>query len=491
MGLCQLIFSLKNDNLRHMSMTRKIAHNTAYQIAGKIISTLLGLVALGMMTRYLGQEQFGWYITVITFLGFIGILIDFGLIPVTAQMMSEPEHDKKQLFKNLLGFRFTTAIIFLAIAPLVALLFPYPKEVKLAISFTTIAFLGVAMNQIFLGFYQTKLKMHLQAIGEIVGRIVLVVGLWLLIWKNASFLPIMTIVVLNSVAYTAVLWLAAKKYTKISFAFDWSIWKKIMIKMWPIAIAIIFNVVYLKGDIIILSILKTQSEVGIYGAAYRVIDILAQMAMMIMGIMLPLLAFNWSRNLKEKFKHFYQQSFDLMILLAVPMMIGTVVLADKIMELVGGPEFIISGKPLQILALAVFGLYVGAVFGHTAVAINRQKQTMWIYISDAIITLIGYLIFIPKYGMYGAAWMTVFSEVYAGVLLWLTIRHYSKESLQLKTFGKIVLASLVMGVSLFFFHELHVLISVALGIVIYIMLLMIFGVVSKQTIKEITKLKTS
>ncbi|MBU1895837.1 oligosaccharide flippase family protein, partial [Patescibacteria group bacterium] len=81
-----------------MSVTKKIAHNTMVQIVGKIFSTVLGLVALGMMTRYLGAEQFGWYITTIAFLQFVGILIDFGLIPVTAQMMSEPKFDKIKLF---------------------------------------------------------------------------------------------------------------------------------------------------------------------------------------------------------------------------------------------------------------------------------------------------------------------------------------------------------------------------------------------------------
>ena len=94
-----------------MTTTRKIAHNTIIQIVGKVFSTALGLLALGMMTRYLGTEQFGWYITTISFLGFIGILIDFGLIPVTAQMMSEPQHDKKALFKNLISFRFFTALL--------------------------------------------------------------------------------------------------------------------------------------------------------------------------------------------------------------------------------------------------------------------------------------------------------------------------------------------------------------------------------------------
>lgn len=472
-----------------MSTTKKIAHNTAYQMIGKIISTILGLIAIGMMTRYLGQEHFGWYITTITFLQFIGILIDFGLIPVTAQMMSEPEFNKKELFKNLLGFRFVTAIIFLGITPLIALFFPYPREVKIAISFSTIAFLSVAMNQIFLGFYQTKLKMHIQAIGEVVGRIVLVGGLWLIIYKQAGFLPIMIVVVLNSAAYTAFMWLSSIKYSKPSFGFNWKIWKKIMIKSWPIAISIIFNVVYLKGDIILLSIFKTQSEVGIYGAAYRVIDILAQTAMMFMGVMLPLLTYSWSRNIKTEFKKRYQQAFDVMMLFAVPIVVGTIVLANKIMLLIAGEEFIEAGQPLQILAIAIFGVYLGAVFGHTAVAINKQKHVMWIYISNALITLIGYLIFIPMYGMYGAAWMTVFSEIYAGTLLWIAIKQYSKEKIQMKTFGKIILASAIMGIALHLLINLNIILLILIAVIIYGLVLILTKTISKKTISEILMIK--
>ncbi len=472
-----------------MSTTQKIAHNTIIQIVGKVISTALGLLALGMMTRYLGTEQFGWYITTISFLGFAGVLIDFGMVPVTAQMMSEPKHNKVELFKNLIGFRFFTGLFFFLIIPSIAWLFPYPTQVKHAISLTAIAFLGVAMNQVFLGLYQTKLKMHIQVIGENVGRIILVVGLWLLMAKNAPFLPLMSIVVLNSLAYTAVLWICAKRETAVGFGFDWNIWKAIMIKMWPIAISIIFNVIYLKGDIIILSLFRSQSEVGIYGAAYRVIDILAQTAMMLMGVMLPLLAFAWSRNLKQDFKKYYQQAFDAMMVLALPMVVGTIVLANKIMHIVGGNEFVISGGPLQILAIAVFGVYLGAVFGHAAVAIDKQKQTIWIYLSSAVITLIGYFIFIPKFGMYGAAWMSVFSELYVGLLLWITIKHYSKEKLELNTFAKIILASAVMGGVLLLLSNLNIFVLILLGIIIYGSVMILTKAISKETIREIISVK--
>lgn len=472
-----------------MSTTRAIAHNTIIQITGKVISVFLGLIAIGMMTRYLGQEKFGWYVTTITFLQFTCILIDFGLIPVTAQMLSEPEHDKTRLFKNLLSYRFFTALICLIIVPLIAMFFPYPVEVKIAIAFSTISFLSVAMNQIFTGLYQTKLKMHIQVMGELVGRVVLVAGLYLMIKNHSQFLPIMAAIVVSSVSYTAVMWISASRETSVGFGFDWKIWRAITKKMWPIALAIVFNVIYLKGDIILLSLFRPQAEVGLYGAAYRVIDIYSQLAMMIMGIMLPLLTFNWSRNLIDKFKKHYQQSFDIIMLMAVPMLVATLILAEKIMRLVAGPDFAIAGKPLQVLSLAVFGVYLGAVFGHTAVAINRQKQVIWIFVSDAIITFVGYLIFIPKFGMYGAAWMTVFSELYAGLLLFASTRYYSKTPLQLKTFGKIVLAGLIMGLVLLVLIKLNVFLLVLIGTLTYGACLLLFKAISKETIQEIISIK--
>ncbi|MCB9798745.1 flippase [Candidatus Nomurabacteria bacterium] len=468
-----------------MSTTRKIAHNTAVQVIGKAFSTLLGLIALGMMTRYLGQEQFGWYTTTISFLQFVAILIDFGLVPVTASMMSQAQYDKKQLFKNLLGYRFVTSVIFLGIAPLVALFFPYPHEVKIAIAFSTISFLAVAMNQVLIGYYQTQLKMHIPAVGELLGRIALIAGLAYGIHTESGFLPIMGAVVVASVIYTLYLWMMAHRESPAGFGFDKQIWIDITKQMWPIAISIIFNVVYLKGDIVLLSFFSNQIEVGLYGAAYRVLDVMTQTAMMLMGIMLPLLAYAFSHNQRKEFRQHFQRSFDAMMALAVPMMVGTLVLAHPIIRLVAGEEFAESGNILRLLSIAVFGVYLGAVFGHTAVSIGKQKQTMWIYISNAIITLTGYFIFIPRFGMYGAAWMTIFSELYTGLLLLIFVSRYTGSKLNFFTFVKIVFCSLVMGATLIIFNSLHVLWLVILGVLVYALFAYSLGIVSKQTLKEI------
>lgn len=472
-----------------MSTKRKIAHNTVFQLIGKVISTLLGLFAIGMMTRYLGVEKFGWYSTAINYLQYIAIVIDFGLIPVTATLLSERPSEEKKLLQNLLGFRFITSALLLGIAPLPAFFLPYPTEVKLAIALCSVSFIGVAMNQIFLGYYQTKLKMHIQAIGEVVGRIILVGGLALAITGKASFLWVMSVTIISNLSYTLVLWLAAKKFTTPTFAFDWQVWKMIYKKMRFVALSIFFNVMYLRGDMVLLPLFRSQTEVGIYGAAYRVVDILSQIAMMVMGIMLPLLIQSWVSKQKEEFKERYQLAFDAMMLLAVPIVVGVFVLAKPIMYVVGGTEFLPSAYPLQILTLAVFGVYVGAIFGHTALSISKQKETIWVYASCAVLTLLGYFIFIPKYGIMGAAWMSVFSELYAGFFLFVMVKKYTSVAPRLKTFFKIFFSSLFMGGVLFYSQSLPLLFLIPVGMGAYGLMLFLTRAISLTTLKEISKIK--
>jgi len=484
-----------------MSVKQQLAHNTVAQISGKIISTIFGLVAIGIMTRYLGTEQFGWYVTTLAFLQFIAILIDFGLVPVTAQMMSEVPKDlttadtttresyRRTLMRNLLGYRATTAVIGLGLAPLIALFFPYPIEVKIAISFTTINMLAVALNQIFTGYYQSTLKMYVIVLGEVVGRVALVLGLILCIYFGLGFLPVMGAITVSSVLFTGVVWLHARTVTDVGFSYDALIWRRITHKMWPLAVAIMFNVIYLRGDTVILSIFRDQTEVGMYGAAYRVVDIVAQTAMMIMGLMLPLLAYAWSTKNVRQFREHLQLSFDIMMMFAIPMTAGLMILAHPIIVFVAGESFAAAALPLSLLALAIFGVFVGAIFGHVVVAIDRQKQVLPLYALTAGITLVGYLIFIPTFGMYGAAIMTLFSEFFIGILLYRFVYKHAQIALSFQTTGKILFCAGIMCATLLFTRSIPLVISILLGASIYALALVSTRAVSPATIRDILMIK--
>ena len=155
------------------------------------------------------------------------------------------------------------------------------------------------------------------------------------------------------------------------------------------------------------------------------------------------------------------------------------------MQLIFGSEFTGAGNILRWLSISIFGICIGMVFGHINLAINRQRQALWIYGSNAILSVIGYFIFIPRYGVYGAVGVTIFSEFYAGLLLLALARHYSRINLRLLTFLKIIFASALMGTLIFFLPQLPVLARVGIGIIGYVVFVILFKIISLDTIKSL------
>ncbi|MFH1173495.1 MAG: flippase [bacterium] len=472
-----------------MSFTRKVAHNTIYQAVGKIIATILGVLAIAMMTRYLGQTGFGQYSTIIAFLQFFGIMVDMGLTLITVQMISSPGADEPKIIGNLFTLRFFSAVVFLALAPVIALLTPYPAIIKIGIALTAFHFLLISMTQILIGVFQRHLSTGRAAIAEVIGRIFLLVGIGLAIYLGQGILWIMGAVILGSLANFLAGWWLSIKFVRIKFLFDWPIWKKIITLAWPVGISIIFNLIYLKADTLILSFLRPANEVGLYGAPYRVLEILVTFPYMFVGLVMPALTYNWAQNQPADFKKIIQKSFDLLSLLAVPLMVGTYFLGRPIMTLVAGPEFLISGDILKILMVACCVIFLGVLFGHAVVAINKQKQMIFGYLATAVVALIGYLIFIPKYSYWGAAWMTVVSESMIALITFLVVYKYTKIAPNLKVLGKAILASLIMALPLYFFNDYNLLLLISVAAFIYLAAIYLLKAFTRETVMEIFRLK--
>lgn len=470
-----------------MSTTRAIASNTAIQLTGKVISTFLGIVALSLMAQYLQPERYGWYTAVIGLMQFIGIMTDFGMTPVTAQMLSEPHDDTDNLLSNILSFRLYTAIFFFALAPLLALLMNFSRVEVVATAIASVQFIAIAMNQVLLGFYQTKLKLIVHSIAEVVSRIALVIGIALVIFYGEGFLWLMAAIAIAALIFTGIMLLQARQMSTLKLRVDFTVWKHIMKKGWPIAAAVMVNTVYLKGDILILTQFVSSTELGFYGAAYRIVDVVSQSAMMVMGILLPLMAYSWSRKQLPQFHKRLQQSFDLMMLLAVPLTVGALLVAKPLVIFVTDASYAPSGPLLQILTLAVFGVYLGAVFGHAAVAMNKQKQVVWVYASNALLTLIGYMIFIPRYGVHGAAWMSVFSELYTGIILMFVIFHWAKKCLSFARATRIILSTLVMAAIIHSLSGMHVLLQIFIGMAVFGGAAILLQAIPKQTLISLVK----
>lgn len=437
-----------------MNLAKKVAYNTIVQIIGKFASSLLGLLAISLMARYLGLNGFGEYTTIITFLSFFAVLIDFGLTLVTTQMINQAgrEDDEawtNKILSNLMAFRLITAVFFLGLAPLTVMFFPYSAGVKMGIAVASFSFLFIALNQVLIGLFQKKLRMDKSIISEVASRIILLFGVYLAIKINSGLTGILIVSVISSAGNFLLNYLFAAKYAILRLRFDWPVWLELVKKSWPLALTIFFNLIYLRADTLILSLFKPPSEVGLYGAAYKVVDVLITLPFMFAGIILPIITRLYNESNLAKFKDILQKSADFMIILAIPLAVGAQFVAKDIMIIVAGPDFSESGSALRILILASGIIFAGCLFSHAIIAFDRQKKIIKAYIFTAVTSLIGYLIFIPLYSYYGAAWVTIYSELSIAATSYLLVKRTIHFSFNLKILFKSLTASAVMAVFLF------------------------------------------
>lgn len=471
-----------------MSVARALAANTAVQLAGKVVSTAIGIVVVGLMTRLLGQEGFGKYSTANAFLQVFAIVMDLGITVMFVQMLGEKAGDEKaerKIVSSIFTLRVIMAGVVISIAPVIGLLMPYDLDLKLALFALWGSFFFTIINQVVIGVHQRHLKMHVVAISEVVGRTVLLVGVLIATVYGWGLVPVVLIVSVGGIANFLVNFLVAKRYADFSWNVDVAFWKHAIKRSWPIGVSILFSLIYFKADTLVLSFIRPQAEVGVYGAAYRVLEILVTLPFMYAGVLLPVIAKAWADGQRTRFAHLIQKSFDAFALLVFPLVVGTQIIATKAMTLVAGPDFTQSGDILRILILATGIIFIATIFSHAIVALDRQRAMLPVYIVTSIVTLAGYVLFIPVYGMWAAAWLTVGSElaVMLGNIV-ITVRTL-KMRVDWTVSGKALLASVIMYLVARPFADQSLFLTIAVAALVYFAVAFATKALTKEMIEEL------
>lgn len=472
-----------------MSISRKITYNVVFSSIAKILSTAVALVGIGLITRHLGQEGFGLYATALAFLSFFGAIGDWGLPQTTAMRIAKPEIDEKKVVSNMIGLRIFISIAILILTPIITPLLPYPYELKIAIVIVASSYVLSSLYQILIGMFQKRLMMDRVTGAELVGKIIQVGLIFFGVLQNWNFYLIVATLFVNMLMNFLFVFFFSRKFIKFKPAFDFKYWGDILKQSIPLGLATALTFVYFRSNTILLSMLRPPEDVGIFGAAQKVIENISFFPAMIVGLTMPLFSHYISKD-KEKFKFLVSENYKIFFILTVPLLIGGFLLSDKIILLIAGPEFVKSIPVLQINLLALVLIFFGTLFMNVMIAAKLEKSIFWALLLCAVFSVTSNLFFIPRFpdsAYLVPAVVSVITELLVvgltGFFIWKKLKFFPK----LKKFPQIILSGLLMGMIIYFLKDLNFFLLLLLGMLVYGFSLILFKIISKEEILLLVK----
>ncbi len=480
-----------------MNLTKKIAKNTVIHTTGKFGASLIGVLIAAILTRYLGVEGYGAYTTIFAYLFFFALLADLGLYIITVNELGRSKLGEEKFFNNVFTLRFITAIFLLILASIIIWWLPYSLTIKIGVIVAAVATILNLLDQIVVAFFQNKIDMKRVAIAELVGKIILLGLTILIVFLKGGLILLLVAIILSFIVNLGINLIYLKKFIKLRLSFNWQIWQSILKKSWPVAVTTIFSLIYFKADTLLLSILpinptwaiNNEVAVGIYGAPYKILEVLIAWPAIFIGLVSPLLSKSWAKNNIEELNRIFQKAFDVLIIVIWPMIVGVLILAQPLMILVAGQAFVKSALVLQILIWAVGIIFLTHLTTYTIIALGQQRKMIKFYIMAAVLAVAAYLIFIPRYAYVGAATITVLVEFFMLITTLYVLRKRINLKISLLIFSKAMLAALVMGLVLFYLINLNIVLLILIGIGVYLGILYLIGGINRKMIKELNIVK--
>src|SRR3989338_6060814 len=372
-------------------LASKIFYNTAWQIIIRAAEILTGVITLGLITRYLGQTDFGYYTTVLAWLQVFLILIDLGLyLTLLKEISARPDDQQSFIVSNFFTLRLVTTAAFLFISWLVVQYANFPLAVSQGVLALAFGYLCQSLITTVTAVFQKNLAMPKIAIASLLNKLIL---LGLLITVMSSGGRLQSILYVTSAASFINLLIVLgflKKYLALRLAWQWSYWLKILKQTWPLALTIAFNLIYFKMDTLFLAWYRPAADVGLYGATYRVLEIITTFPHMFMGLIMPVLTAAWVSRQTDQLTKVWRTTFHFFAFLTLPLIFGSLVVATPLMTLVAGSAFAPAGPILKILMLATGAIFYGTLYTYLVLVVDQQRKMIKYFALAAVLAVLGY-----------------------------------------------------------------------------------------------------
>lgn len=464
----------------------KIGFNSAIQVFERAVSVVVGLVTLGVLTRYLGVHDFGLYATALTYLQLFATLLDFGFTILVVQMLSEPTRNHAHDFGVLMYIRLLSAVSVFVVLDVLIFFLPYPALVQWSVVAGSLGFIAILTSSMFAGIFRTYLQMTPVVVCDLLTRIILLVITIIAAQARWNIVGVFTGITIANVVPAIVLAVMAYRLIPFRLAYDAHIVRETITRLWPITLAMVFNLIYFRADTLILSLTQNPEVVGMYTAPYKILEVLINLPHLFLALILPFFVRSWNTKHVPEFTQWWQVSFDILALVIWPVVIGIFVLARPIMVLIAGASFAPSGALLRILIWSVVWIAFGTLANYMLLAMNEQKRMVKWYGVSMVLALAAYWIAIPLYSYWAAAWITFCVELFIACMSVVVVYRLTKIWLSFRLCMLSLFSACIMGGVVAASNSLGLWVQIGVGILVYGVCIVVFRAYNKHVLALIS-----
>ncbi len=219
--------------------------------------------------------------------------------------------------------------------------------------------------------------------------------------------------------YAIFYWFAYEKKIEgkiLQWKFDKSIAITLLKDSWPIIFSGAFALIYSRIDQVLIKNMLDAHSVGIYGAGVAIVEAWYFLPNIIMSSLFPAII-NAKISSVDIYRERLKKLSVFLFILALMISLLTSIFAPLIIKILYGSAFIGSVWILQIYIWSIIGSFLSNLATNYLVAENYRKISFFMNFLPMLMNIILNIIWIPIYGIAGAAFATLISYSFGPIIL--------------------------------------------------------------------------
>ncbi len=396
-----------------MNLLRRIAENTLWVAAARILGKVCSLGVVLLLARYLGAEEFGKYALVTAYLALFAILTDMGMDMILVREASKDLKGSESLVGSAIVLKGIIAPTVLGVALFVAWLLGYDSEKLLYLAIAGAGFLLAPFTCYSSAFFST-LELRLPSMLEVASKLLTLLAVVLLLLAGTGLAAMFLAMFLIAAVEALVKMGYARRYFKPRLRPDPALWKYLLKEAWPLAVVLIPILLVQRIDQVMLEGLRGDTELGFYSAAVRLCEGFLILPVAVLSSLYPLLSRYYTEN-RATFEETCRIGFKYFSIMGTALFFLLLVFSGPAVTLLFGQPFAPSGLPLGILSGTLVFLFGGFLYGTLFVITGHQKSLILMMAMGTGLNILLNLFWIPPFGAAGAAAATLLSYALTGL----------------------------------------------------------------------------